>query len=130
MKQFLAFIAIVMLTAGICRAEGFEMTGKTETYTAKVTFLEGQPVKGSNRVIIDIIDGSSRYVKDALVEIEYFMPSLPGKPPMMDYRTTANRVGASHEATLNLDMKGEWKMVLSVTRAKRTEKATVEFIVR
>ena len=129
MKRFLTCITIIMLAAGICRAEGFEVAGKTETYTAKVTFLEGQPVKGSNRVRIDIMDASSRYVKDARVEIEYFMPSLPGKPPMMDYRTTTKRVGASYEATLKLDMVGEWKMMLSVTRAKRTEKATVGFVV-
>ena len=129
MKLLLTFITIVMLTAGTCRAERFEIIGKTETYTARVTFLEGQPVKGSNRVRIDIIDASSRYVKDARVEIEYFMPSLPGKAPMMDYRTTAKRVGASYEAALKLDMTGEWKMVLSVTRTKRTEKATVGFVV-
>jgi hypothetical protein len=130
MKQFLAFITIVMLTAGFCRAEGFELTGKTETCTAKVTFLEGQPVKGSNRVKIDIVDASSRYVKDARVEIEYFMPSLPGRPSMMDYHTTAKGVGDSYEATLKLDMPGEWKMTLSVARTKRTEKATVGFVVR
>lgn len=129
MKRLLTLIAIVMLTAGICRAEGFEITGKTETYTAKVTFLEGQPVKGSNRVRIDIIDASSRYVKDARVEIEYFMPSLPGKSAMMDYRTKTKRVGAWYEATLKLDMTGEWKMTLSVTRTKRTEKATIGFLV-
>ena len=69
MKQFLSLIAILMLTAGLCRAEGFEVTGKAETYTAKVTFLDGQPVKGSNRVRIDIMDASSRHVKDAQVEM-------------------------------------------------------------
>ena len=130
MKRFFAFVTILLLTAGLCRAGGFEIVGKTESYTAKVTFLEGQPVKGSNRVKIDIIDASSGYVKDARVEIEYLMPSLPGKPPMMDYRTTAERVGASYEATLKLDMTGEWKMILSVLRTKRTEKATVGFVVR
>ena len=130
MKQFLTFITILMLTACLCRAEGFEITGKTDTYTAKVTFLEGQPVKGSNRVRIDIIDASSRHVKDAQVEIEYLMPSLPGKPPMMDYHTTAKRVGAAYEAFLKTDMAGEWKMVLSITRTKRTEKATVGFVIR
>ena len=130
MKQFLTFITILMLTAGLCRAEGFEITGKAKTCTAKVTFLEGQPVKGSNRVRIDIIDASSRHVKDAQVEIEYFMPSLPGKPPMMDYHVTAKRVGAAYEAFLKLDMTGEWKMVLSITRTKRTEKATVGFVIR
>ena len=129
MKHLLTFIAIVTLTASICRADGFEITGKTETYTAKITFLKGQPVKGSNRVRIDIIDASSQYVKDARVEIEYFMPSLPGKSPMMDYRTKAKRVGTSYEATLKLDMTGLWKMTLSVTRTKRTERATIEFLV-
>jgi hypothetical protein len=130
MKQFLSLIAILMLTAGLCRAEGFEVTGKAETYTAKVTFLDGQPVKGSNRVRIDIMDASSRVVKDAQVEIEYLMPSLPGKPPMMDYHTTAKRVGVAYETTLKMDMIGEWKIVLSITRAKFTEKASVGIVIK
>lgn len=81
MKQFGTFITILILAAGLCWAEGFELTGKTETYTAKVTFLEGQPVKGSNRVRIDIIDSSSRHVTDAEVGIEYLMPSFPEDRP-------------------------------------------------
>ena len=96
----------------------------------KVEFLNGQPAKGSNLVRIEIIDARSGPVKDAQVLIEYLMPSLPGKPPMMDYRATAKRAGSAYEATLNLDMTGEWKMVLSITRAKRTEKTTVGFVIK
>jgi hypothetical protein len=130
MKQFVFFIAVLMLTGGLCRAEGFEITGKTESYTAKVVFLDGQPVNGANRVRIDILDARSRPVKDARVEIEYLMPSLQGKPPMMDYRATANKVGTAYGATLKLDMTGEWKVLLSITRAGRTEKATLGFVLK
>jgi hypothetical protein len=130
MKQFVFFITILVLTTGLCGAEGFEITGKAETYTAKVTFLQGQPVKGANRVRIEILDAASRAVKDTQVEIEYLMPSLPGKPPMMDYHAPANKVGAAYEATLRLDMTGEWKIIVSITRAQRTEKATLEFVMK
>jgi hypothetical protein len=130
-KHILTLIAVITLTtAGLCWAEGFQLTGKADSYTAKVTFLEGQPVKGSNRVRIDVVNTSSKSVKDAQVEIEYLMPSLPGKPPMMDYHTTAKKVGAAYEATLDLDMTGEWKMIVSVTWAKHTEKATVGFVIK
>jgi hypothetical protein len=130
MKQFVTLITILILATSLCRAEGFELTGKAESYTAKVTFLEGQPVKGSNRVRIDIVDSSSRHVTDAQVGVEYLMPSLPGKPPMMDYHTTAKRAGAAYETTLKIDMTGEWKIVLSITRMKHTEKVTVAFLVK
>jgi hypothetical protein len=131
MKQVLFGILVAMLTtAGLCWAEGFQLTGKTESYTAKVTFLEGLPVKGSNKVRIDVVNNSSKSVKDAQVEIEYLMPSLSGKRPMMDYHAVAKRVSDAYEATLDLDMTGEWKMILSVTRAKHTEKATVGFVIK
>jgi hypothetical protein len=76
---------------------------------------------------IEILDTASRPVKDARVEVEYLMPSLPGKPPMMDYHTSANKVSTTYEAILKPDMSGEWRILLSITRAGHTEKATLRF---
>jgi hypothetical protein len=130
MRRGLLIVVLLLLLVGSSWAQAFDTSAASESYTAKVTFLGGQPVKGSNRVRIDIVDTSSRLVEDARVEVEYLMPSLPGKPPMMDYRTSTRKAKSGYETTLKLDMTGEWKIVLSITRANRAEKITMGFVVR
>ncbi len=76
------------------------------------------------------MDSASRKVSDARVDIEYFMPSLPGKPPMMDYHTSAKPSGDGYGATLNLTMKGQWKATVSIARPNGTEKMTFDFVVK
>ena len=49
---------------------------------------------------------------------------------MMAYSTQALPVDDGYEATIDLTMKGLWKMVVSFTAAQRTEKAVFTFEVR
>ena len=79
---------------------------------------------------IAITDAASRPVTDAQVHIEYFMPSFPEKPPMMDYDTSAQPSGNRYEAILNLAMRGEWKVAVSIIRPNETEKMTFGFEVK
>ncbi len=130
MKTAVAVISILLLTAGLCWAGGYEATGKAGAYTVVAAFDREKPVEGMNRLEIAVTDSESRHVLDARVDIEYFMPSLPGKPPMMDYHTLAKPSGDGYEATLNLTMKGQWKATVSITRPDRTEKMTFDFAVK
>jgi nitrogen fixation protein FixH len=130
MKQFFCLTAALLLGAGVCLASGFEATEKTAHYTVKVVFPDGQPVQGADRVRISVVDASSRPVRDAQVEIEYFMPSLHGKPRTMDYHASAHKVGEAYEALLKPGTPGAWKMALSIKRANRAEKTTVPFLIK
>ena len=88
------------------------------------------PAEGTNKLQIGVTDSASRPVKDAKVDIEYFMPSLPGKPPMMDYHAPAKPSGEGYLTTLNLTMKGQWKATISVARPEGTERMTFDFVVK
>jgi hypothetical protein len=130
MKKSLPLITILLFLVVFSFASAFEVTATSKSLSARVTFLSGEPVKGTNGLRIDITDISGRPAKNASVKVEYLMPSLPGKKPMMDYRTDAKPVGSSYEASLNLTMTGEWKVVLTVTRGERTEQMSFGMMVK
>ncbi len=135
MRHLVAIVAMVLFfSAGSPWAGAFEAAGKADGNTVRVTFDKSQPSLGVNQVEIAITDQQSRPISNVQVNVEYFMPSLPGKPPMMDYLATAKPVGKNkYVAILNLDMKGEWRMVVSmvtVAEAKQTEAVTFAFEVK
>jgi nitrogen fixation protein FixH len=121
---------ILLLTPGICLSAGYGETGKAGDYSIVVTWDKSRPALGPNRVEIAVTDAASQPVTGAEVKIDYLMPSLPGKPAMMGYSTTATPVDGRYEATINLTMKGLWRMVVSVTAGQHAEKATSTFEVK
>jgi len=125
----LFFVSFVALTA-ICSAEGYRLSGKAGDYSVAMTFGQARPVEGENRIEIAIKNKAARPVTDAHVKVEYLMPSLPGRAPMMDYATTAKPLGTVYEATLNLNMKGEWKAVVTVERGKQKKTVSLPFEVK
>jgi hypothetical protein len=130
MRNALFATMVFLMVVGPSWAKDYVVTGKAGGYTVKAIFDKTRPVLGANRLEIAVTDAASRPMTDAQVDIDYFMPSLPGRPPMMDYNITAKPLGDRYEATLKLTMKGEWKVAVSVTRSNKTEKMTFGFDVR
>lgn len=120
MKLPFFIVAVLLIAAGSAMA----------AYSIQVTWDNTKPALGANRLQIVVTDEASRPVAGAEVKIVYLMPSLPGRPPMMEYSTTASPVDSRYEATINLTMKGVWQMVVSVTAGQHAEKATSTFEVR
>jgi hypothetical protein len=81
-------------------------------------------------VSIYIKDGAQEFITDANVEVHYFMPSLPGKPPMMEHNTIAKLSGNHYLTQMDLSMQGEWTVTLGVTRAGKTETMKFSFFVK
>ncbi len=131
MKSLIIVVAVLLLVTGIYKGAGYGETGKAGGYSIVVTWDKSRPALGPNRVEVVVTDAASQPVSGAQVKIDYLMPSLPGRPPMMEYSTQATPVeGGKYEATLDLTMKGLWEMVVTVTTAKETQKATSTFEVR
>ncbi len=124
------FLTLFVAAAAICAIQGYQLSGKSGDYKVAVTFTQTHPVEGENRVEIAITDKASRPVGGVQVKVDYFMPSFPGKPPMMTYATTAKPVGDVYEATLNLSMRGEWKVAVTVVKGKQKRKVTLPFEVK
>lgn len=127
MKQLILFVAMFTAAVAVCSAEGYQLSGVSGGYKVVMNFAQTRPMEGENSVEIAITGNSSRSVKGARVTVEYFMPSLPGKSPMMDNTTTAKPDRDVYKATLHLDMKGEWKAVVSIVTGKDKETVTFPF---
>ncbi len=126
-----ALIALaVFLTAAFGYAKDYEVKGKAGSYSVEVLFDKNPSVKGEHGLEINIMDAAMKPVTDATVIVKYLMPSLPGKPPMMEYEATATREGKKYKATTDLSMAGEWTFVIEVTRAGKSEAIKFTFFVR
>ena len=81
MKHWALFVLLFAAFVSVCWADGYQLSGEKGGYGVVVTFPQARPVEGENTVDIAVRDANSRPVKDALVKVEYLMPSLPGKSP-------------------------------------------------
>jgi hypothetical protein len=115
-----------LLLVGICRAEDHGQ-GKEGSYVVTLAFDQGRPVIGTNRVRITVKNATSQAVAGARVKVDYFMPSLREKPSMMGRSTTAKASGGAYEATLKFSMKGEWRIMVTVTGPERTDEIAFAF---
>ncbi len=130
-RKSIAFVlsAMFIAFAFIARAGNFELKGKAGEYNIEVRMDRNPPGRGHNGVDVTVTDASSRPVTDAEVEIEYLMPSLRGRPPMMDYSTRARLVGNKYHADLNLTMAGEWRVLVKIARGGKGEIMGFTFVV-
>jgi hypothetical protein len=108
----------------------YQLSGETGGYKAVMKFSQTSPVEGENLVEITITDANSRPVKGAPIKVEYLTPSVPGRKPMMYYATTAKPDGDVYRATLSIDMKGEWKAVLTIRKGQLKKTVTIPFEVK
>jgi hypothetical protein len=119
--------ALLLFTVGLCLAENGE--AKDETYTVTLAFDKGKPVVGANRVIINVTDSGSRPIAGAQVNVNYFMPSLPGRPPMMGSSVKATPSKGAYETVLKLSMKGEWRIIVSIATLAKNEEVAFGYVV-
>ena len=130
MRRFTLAVLIFMLMATFVNAKGYEAKGKAGSYTIDVEFDKNPPAKGENRIGIGIADAALKPVKGAMVTVNYLMPSLPGRPPMMEYKTTAAPEGKKYKAIVDLTMAGEWTFVINIARDGKTEAMRFTLVVR
>jgi len=72
-------------------------------------------IKGDNAMMVLMNDSAGNAVTDAVVNVRYSMPPMPGMAPM-DFNTQAVLKGDRYVYTANVPMEGEWKTEVSVTR--------------
>jgi hypothetical protein len=126
MKKLTVFGLVLLFTAGIAYAKGYEVQKKAGEYDVTVTFDRNPPTASDNAVAIAIKDASGKNVKDAQVKVEYSMPAMMGMPAM-NYKTDAALKGDEYKATLGLSMSGSWNIAVKIMRAGKM--ATMKFTV-
>lgn len=129
-KMGFVLIAFALMSPFIAHAAGYEVRGKAGDYNVVVSIDRNPPGRGINNINIVIKDKTSKLITDAQIKVQYLMPSLPGKPPMMEYTTTANPIGDHYQAQMDLSMTGEWAVVLVITHARKTANMKFTFMVK
>lgn len=123
-------MALVIMPSFLALASEYEVKGKAGDYNIAVRIDKNPPARGYNNMDVVITDAAAKPVADAQVHVEYLMPSLPGRAPMMEYSTTAKPSGHHYLARMDLSMAGEWSVVLRVTHAGKTDTMEFTFVVR
>ncbi|OPY70856.1 MAG: hypothetical protein A4E57_00171 [Syntrophorhabdaceae bacterium PtaU1.Bin034] len=98
-------------------------------YSMSTVLTRNPPVLGRNDVKVEIKDASGRPVSNAVVSINYFMPPMPGMPPM-NYTVPAPLKGSEYTATMDLIMRGPWNIIVKGIVAGKLLRMTVVIDVR
>ncbi len=122
MKKIALSFLVMLFVAGIAYAKDYEVKKKAGDYDVVVKIDKNPPVVGDNNITIEIKDASGKYVTDAKVKVEYFMPAMPGMPAM-NYKTDAALSGNEYKAKMNLSMSGAWNIAVKITRGGKTSTA-------
>jgi hypothetical protein len=131
MKRVLLFsMLLIIVPSFLALANGYKIKGKAGNYNVEVKFDKNQPDKGNNNISIYIKDKALQPVNDALVGVRYFMPSFPGKEPMMEDNTPASLTDDHYSAKAHLSMAGKWTVIISVNRAGQTGTMQFSFVVK
>jgi hypothetical protein len=119
MKRTAVAVLVILLTAGVVYAKGYEVQKKAGEYDVVVTIDRNPPVAGDNTVSITVKDATGKPVKDAQVKVEYSMPAMMGMPAM-NYKTDAVLEGAEYKAVMGLSMSGSWNIAVKIAKAGKT----------
>jgi len=114
----------------LAHAGAYEVKGKAGEYNVQVSIDKNPPAREDNKITVVIKDKSSKPVTDAQLQVQHFMPSLPGRPPMMEYTATAKPIGDHYQTQIDLPMAGEWTVVIKIIRSGQTSSMRFTFIVK
>ena len=89
-----------------------------------VTLSQNPPILGKNNIKIEIKDSLGEPVTDASPIVNYFMPPMPGMPPM-NYKVKATPDKSEYNATMDLIMEGPWNITVMAKVAGKRLKMTV-----
>jgi len=129
MKILCVIMFAFLLTADASSAREYKARKKTLNYTVEMSIDRNPPIVDKNRLTLEIRDNNGKEVADAKVLVNYYMPPMPGMPPM-NYKTYAKLSGNSYVVIMDLIMSGPWNIVVKITRGGKTDTARFTIDVR
>ncbi len=122
MKRFISTIAVIILvfSVGLAMAKDYEITKKAGDLSVTVKIDKNPPVTGINKAEIMIRDGAGKEITDAVVNIDYGMPPMPGMHAM-NYKTKTTLKNKSYQADINFSMSGPWFINIKINRGSATQ---------
>ena len=110
-------------------ARDYRVRKKTGGLTFDVTLSRNPPVLGDNDIRITIKDAQGNPVRGARVFVTYYMPPMPGMPPINN-TIPAKAEDTEYRATMDLIMTGPWNIVIRLKHGGRMLKVVFPIDVR
>ena len=108
-------VVLIVLTSTLAYSRDFILRKKSGNFVVEMRIDRNPPIVDKNRVALSIKDVNGKAITDAKVNVNYYMPPMPGMPPM-NYNTVARLRGAEYAATMDLIMAGPWNIVVKISR--------------
>ncbi|MGK5095003.1 FixH family protein [Deltaproteobacteria bacterium TL4] len=120
------FIAVILWgTAPVWGQAQPQALVKNGYQLEKVTLNPNPPAQGSQTVRFELSNAQKQKVQDASVEVELYMPPMPGMAAI-SVKSTAKHLGnGRYEAAFEIPFGGGWSLLLRVKRA--SDKSVTEF---
>ncbi|MBW2479848.1 MAG: FixH family protein [Deltaproteobacteria bacterium] len=122
-------LAVMFSSLESSQARDYRVRKKTGGLTFDVRINRNPPVLGDNEIRIAIKDAQGNPVKGLRVFVNYYMPPMPGMPPM-NYNIPAKAENTEYRATMDLIMTGPWNIVLRLKYRGRMMKIVFPIDVR
>jgi hypothetical protein len=130
-KSFSLLILALITLALVAdlQAGDYRLRKKRGEFTLDIAINRNPPIMGNNTITIKIKDAQGEYLLGAKVDVNYYMPPMPGMPPM-NYTVPANPDGDEYAATMDFIMTGPWNIVVKVDDGKKPWRSTFPIDVR
>ena len=117
------------MVATIAWGGDYKVRRTVEGHTLDITLNRNPPIMGKNEIRIEIKDTHGKFVTNNLVTVNYYMPPMPGMPPM-NYTLKATPQGSGYMATMDFIMTGPWNIVVRTSVAGKQLRLTIPIDVR
>jgi hypothetical protein len=117
------------MVATIAWGGDYKVRRTMEGHTLDIALNRNPPIMGKNDIQIEIKDTGGQFVINSLVTVNYYMPPMPGMPPM-NYTLKATPRGSGYFATMDFIMTGPWNIIIRTIVAGKQLRLTIPIDVR
>jgi hypothetical protein len=128
-KWLCLLVSVAFLSASLAYSRDFMLRKKAGNLIVEMRIDRNPPVVAENEITLGIKDLSGKNVTDAKVIVNYYMPPMPGMPPM-NYNTIARLHGQEYRAVMDLIMAGPWNIVVKIYRGGKFSRLVFSIDVR
>jgi hypothetical protein len=116
---------------GVSTAQGrdYSVRRKVNGHTVDISINRNPPVLAKNDLRIEIKNPAGKHVTGLAVTVNYYMPPMPGMPPM-NYTVKASPRDAGYHVIMDLIMTGPWNIVIRTIIDGKPLRVTVPIDVR
>lgn len=124
MSVLIGILSVAIVAVAGC-SKGYESKKVADDLSVTLKADRYPLIKSDNALSVIVADATGKTVSDAVLQVRYYMPAMPGMAPM-EFTAQAAPKGNGHSFTANIPMEGGWKVDVTATRPGRPA-ATVTF---